>query len=253
MLYTIIYMDNTPLNTEESSSKKNVLCEVTSLSKIFAAVIFITLPFVGGWIGYIYAPVQVIEVEKIVIRDQAPATPNHTEAATEQYFGVINNDSIVFAHNDYTSYTLLKNGTLSQGELNTERGFEDDIDATVYILNWREPESEQVSFVRLTKDTTHVLQLDSHRKIMQGAVLEKAQPTVVFKCANTSYIQASFSENYVRLLLNDEREFVLPQVISGSGARYANSDESFVFWNKGNTSFIDENGIITFTDCATEQ
>jgi membrane-bound inhibitor of C-type lysozyme len=30
--------------------------------------------------------------------------------------------------------------------------------------------------------------------------------------------------------------------MSGSGARYANADESFVFWNKGDTAFITEGG-----------
>ena len=43
----------------------------------------------------------------------------------------------------------------------------------------------------------------------------------------------------------------LPQTISASGARYANDDESIVFWNKGNTAFITENGPdnITYKDC----
>jgi membrane-bound inhibitor of C-type lysozyme len=45
----------------------------------------------------------------------------------------------------------------------------------------------------------------------------------------------------------------LPQVISGSGARYANADESFVFWNKGDTAFItegpDDNDNMTYKDC----
>ncbi len=42
----------------------------------------------------------------------------------------------------------------------------------------------------------------------------------------------------------------LPQVLSGSGARYANFDESFVFWNKGDTAFITEGGKTTFKDCS---
>ena len=42
---------------------------------------------------------------------------------------------------------------------------------------------------------------------------------------------------------------LLLQAISASGARYANTDESFVFWNKGNTAFIEENQKITFKDC----
>jgi membrane-bound inhibitor of C-type lysozyme len=40
-------------------------------------------------------------------------------------------------------------------------------------------------------------------------------------------------------------------VISGSGARYANADESIVFWNKGDTAFITEGAddAMTFEDC----
>jgi membrane-bound inhibitor of C-type lysozyme len=43
----------------------------------------------------------------------------------------------------------------------------------------------------------------------------------------------------------------LPQVISGSGARYANADESFVFWNKGDTAFVTEGSDdnMTYKDC----
>jgi len=46
----------------------------------------------------------------------------------------------------------------------------------------------------------------------------------------------------------------LPQVMSGSGARYANKDESFVFWSKGNTAFITEGagGEETHSDCVTK-
>jgi membrane-bound inhibitor of C-type lysozyme len=46
----------------------------------------------------------------------------------------------------------------------------------------------------------------------------------------------------------------LPQAMSGSGARYANKDESFVFWNKGNTAFITEGaaGEETYSDCVTK-
>jgi len=55
----------------------------------------------------------------------------------------------------------------------------------------------------------------------------------------------------VDLKLSDGRALKLPQVISGSGARYANEDESFVFWNKGDTAFVTEgaDGKMTFKDC----
>lgn len=42
------------------------LKKVTTFSKYFALVLFIILPFVGGWIGYRYAPEKVVEVEKLV-------------------------------------------------------------------------------------------------------------------------------------------------------------------------------------------
>jgi len=41
--------------------------------------------------------------------------------------------------------------------------------------------------------------------------------------------------------------------MSGSGIRYANADETLVFWSKGNTAFITEgkDAAPTFTDCVT--
>jgi len=44
----------------------------------------------------------------------------------------------------------------------------------------------------------------------------------------------------VALVLSDGRTETLPQTISGSGIRYANADESLVFWSEGNTAFITE-------------
>jgi len=70
-----------------------------------------------------------------------------------------------------------------------------------------------------------------------------------FNCPEGKSIQAEFAKEKVNLLLSDGRKIELPQAISASGARYANSDESFVFWNKGNTAFIEEKGKTTFTDC----
>ena len=51
------------------------------------------------------------------------------------------------------------------------------------------------------------------------------------------------------LQLSDGRRLILPQAISASGARYANSDESVVFWNKGRTAFIEEGGHQTYSGC----
>jgi hypothetical protein len=55
----------------------------------------------------------------------------------------------------------------------------------------------------------------------------------------------------VHLVLSDGRDMILPQTLSADGGRYANSDESIVFWNKGNGAFIQENGTTTFANCVT--
>lgn len=71
-----------------------------------------------------------------------------------------------------------------------------------------------------------------------------------FMCGNDKTIQAIFYKNRVNLILSDSRNLTLPQTISASGARYANSNESFVFWNKGTTAFITEGATTTFQDCS---
>lgn len=74
-----------------------------------------------------------------------------------------------------------------------------------------------------------------------------------FNCPQGKYIKAEFVKDEVKLTLSDGREMDLPRAMSADGGRYANKDESFVFWNKGNTAFIEEKGQTTFTDCATKE
>ncbi|MDD4804267.1 MAG: MliC family protein [Candidatus Pacebacteria bacterium] len=49
------------------------------------------------------------------------------------------------------------------------------------------------------------------------------------------------SNGSVKIYLSDGRKIILPQTISASGVRYANTDESFIFWNKGDEVMILEN------------
>ena len=76
---------------------------------------------------------------------------------------------------------------------------------------------------------------------------------VVFRCDKPvgSFISGVFYKDRVSLTFSDGRRMTLPQVISASGARYAHgdNDESLVFWNKGNTAFITENGTTTYGGC----
>jgi membrane-bound inhibitor of C-type lysozyme len=73
-----------------------------------------------------------------------------------------------------------------------------------------------------------------------------------FRCADGRHIQAVFingSQPSVSLSLADGRHLDLPQAMSASGARYANADESVVFWNKGRTAFLEEHGQRSYSDC----
>ena len=54
----------------------------------------------------------------------------------------------------------------------------------------------------------------------------------------------------VKLVLSDGRSMTLAQTISADGTRYANPDESFVFWGKGNSAIVLENNVAkTYTGC----
>jgi membrane-bound inhibitor of C-type lysozyme len=73
-----------------------------------------------------------------------------------------------------------------------------------------------------------------------------------FVCAGGKQVHAVFvngSQPSVSLSLADGRHLDLPQAMSASGARYANGDGSVVFWNKGRSAFLDENGQRTYDDC----
>ena len=90
---------------------------------------------------------------------------------TERYAARVDRVNVVFEHKDYTRYRLTTNELVREGELNTERGFEDDIDATVYVLNWQKPEGEQMYYVRLTAEPNLLYALDGERKILRGSAL----------------------------------------------------------------------------------
>lgn len=47
----------------------------------------------------------------------------------------------------------------------------------------------------------------------------------------------------VKIVLSDGRNFNLPQTISADGSRYANDDESFVLWSKGDGAIVRENNV----------
>ena len=86
------------------------------------------------------------------------------------------------------------------------------------------------------------------------ALAETPVATATFKCQGGKSIEATFYASSVSIKLSDGRSLTVPQAMSGSGARYANKDETFVFWNKGDTAFVTEgnDGKDTYSGCATK-
>jgi eight-cysteine-cluster-containing protein len=91
---------------------------------------------------------------------------------------------------------------------------------------------------------------------------------VNYICDDDKIIKASFYEGEyipvgseempipsgsVEIVLSDGRNFNLPQTISASGIRYANDDESLIFWSKGENAFILENDEETYKNCFAEK
>jgi membrane-bound inhibitor of C-type lysozyme len=86
-----------------------------------------------------------------------------------------------------------------------------------------------------------------------------------YACDSGKTITASFSEGTtsiaaipgqppvptgsVMLTLSDGRTMTLPQTLSADGGRYANADESIIFWDKGVGSFLKEGNAETYANC----
>ncbi|MEI6581071.1 MAG: MliC family protein [bacterium] len=93
------------------------------------------------------------------------------------------------------------------------------------------------------------------KKTERGAIIGWQIAKAKFVCADKKSIEATFYKNFVHIETNSLGALYLPQAISASGARYANTDESIVFWNKGNTAFItegDQNNP-AYKDCVASQ
>jgi len=93
---------------------------------------------------------------------------------------------------------------------------------------------------------------------------EKLVSEVSYKCDAGKQIKASYyagptvtvapgeppkPTGSVKLTLSDGRQMTLSQTISGSGIRYATSDEAIIFWSKGKTAFVTENKAETYSNC----
>lgn len=79
--YMKTFENNQVQPTKATGTFEN-LNKVTPLSKYCALIIFILLPFIGGYVGYVYAPVTIMEVEKVVTKEVFIEKPVETKAKT---------------------------------------------------------------------------------------------------------------------------------------------------------------------------
>ncbi len=80
-----------------------------------------------------------------------------------------------------------------------------------------------------------------------AAAAPAAKTGMAFKCDDISLI-ARFGTRNVEIMLPG-RTITLPQVVSGSGARY--TDGATTFWNKGDSALFEMNGV-NYTGCRTD-
>lgn len=79
-------MENENLEQNEVvEAKPSPLHSVTPLSKYLAMALFVALPFLGGWVGYTYAPEKVVEVEKIVLEEREPERKLSDTPPTDEF------------------------------------------------------------------------------------------------------------------------------------------------------------------------
>lgn len=137
--------------------QKSKLHQVTPLSKYLAMALFITLPFVGGWVGYQYAPEKVVEVEREVVKE---ITITEEKVSADEYPDVRYGS---FSAADPDAYSI-KNFTFTPGQ------------------NRAEVPSEHLvpEIVRKVSEDRVILRVDDARAIELGQGVRSGYATVIY-------------------------------------------------------------------------
>jgi membrane-bound inhibitor of C-type lysozyme len=98
------------------------------------------------------------------------------------------------------------------------------------------------TFATLRKGSARALPLAATLAVTLGVPswAEDAISTVSYLCKDEKTIEAAYYQDRVELTLDDGREITLPQTPSGSGIRYADANETIIFWSKGDEAFVTE-------------
>ncbi len=75
------------------------------------------------------------------------------------------------------------------------------------------------------------------------APVVSSDSTFTYMCNEGKTVAVLQGKDGIQVTLSDGRSFALPHSPSADGTRYANKDESFVFWSKGNGALVLENNV----------
>ncbi len=94
------------INEVMSEVQKSPLYSVTPLSKYLALVLFIVLPFLGGLVGYTYAPERVVEVEKIVRMDVVKEVSISTKSEVQDHQDLVIDPKVAKVGDVFGNFTI---------------------------------------------------------------------------------------------------------------------------------------------------
>lgn len=117
--------EHPPFEQEVTSEpNQSVWNTVTPVSKYLAMALFVLLPFVGGYVGYQFAPEKVVEVEKIVVNEVPAENVNagFSSGSPAASATVPNYCVRVNPRENYSLYTNVRNQLISKyPDLDLER------------------------------------------------------------------------------------------------------------------------------------
>ncbi len=126
-----------------------------------------------------------------------------------------------------------------------------------WVISDMYPEGDYIIEIN-SYESTPIIDVISDESDAVFKIIEFSTAQVAYICKEDKTIDAAFyrgekeisepegipmPSGSVKISLSDGRDFNLSQTISASGVRYANSDESFIFWSKGNGALVLENNV----------
>lgn len=135
-------------------TKQSPLHTVTPLSRYLAMLLFIILPFLGGWVGYTHAPEKIVKNEKIaVIEFPDTSVTGLTDTNSHNQSAISTNYIVVDSLPDTESVTGWK--TYRNQEFGFEISFPTSFEITEITHQY--PPTSVVSLVNASDETTSII------------------------------------------------------------------------------------------------